>query len=88
MEPESEDEPEVTCKVTKWYRHCTTSTDRRRRRLKDEDGDEDYWKLQNSWGASWGDGGFIKVAIRAGIGVCGMNSYLQYVDWEDDMYNL
>lgn len=55
--------------------------------LADTDGDEDYWKVQNSWGSWWGDEGFVKLAVTGGRGVCGMNSYLQYIDFTDDMYN-
>ena len=32
-----------------------------------------YWLLLNSWGANWGEQGFIRLAIQDGDGVCGMN---------------
>jgi len=31
----------------------------------------DYWIVQNSWAATWGDGGFIK--MKRGMNICGMN---------------
>lgn len=36
------------------------------------DGGE-YFILKNSWGASWGDHGYIKIKASEGKGVCGMN---------------
>ena len=42
-------------------------------------GGDPYWKIQNSWGASWGDDGFIYFAIEEGNGVCGMNQWLDIV---------
>ena len=82
--PKDEDEDGEICSVTKWWRNCTTPDNGRR--LADTQGDEGYWKVQNSWGTGWGDEGFAKIAITGGSGVCGMNSYLQYVDWTDDAY--
>jgi len=31
-----------------------------------------YWIIQNSWGSSWGDGGFFK--LRRGVDACGIES--------------
>ncbi len=36
-----------------------------------EDGQE-YWLVKNSWNTTWGDQGYIKLAIEDGEGVCGV----------------
>lgn len=33
----------------------------------------DYWLVRNSWGTSWGEAGYIKIAKTSGDGVCGIN---------------
>jgi len=39
----------------------------------DETSKEDYWLVKNSWGAAWGDRGFIKLARKKGkAGQCGI----------------
>jgi len=37
------------------------------------DGSQAYYMVRNSWGASWGEKGYIKIATQAnGKGVCGI----------------
>ncbi|XP_030288335.1 cathepsin L1 [Sparus aurata] len=41
------------------------------------EGGEDYWIIKNSWGSSWGEGGYMRV-IRDGRNACGIASYALY----------
>ena len=37
-----------------------------------EDGQE-YFLVKNSWNTTWGDQGYVKIAIKDGLGECGIN---------------
>jgi cathepsin L len=37
------------------------------------DGDE-FFLVKNSWGASWGDAGYLRIGVAPGAGICGINS--------------
>jgi len=36
-------------------------------------GSTGYWIVKNSWGTSWGDTGYLKIARATGSGICGIN---------------
>ncbi|CAG9330557.1 unnamed protein product [Blepharisma stoltei] len=37
-----------------------------------------YWKVKNSWGPNWGEQGYIRIAVQAGAGVCGIQMEPSY----------
>uniref|UniRef100_A0A3Q3VUL0 Uncharacterized protein n=1 Tax=Mola mola TaxID=94237 RepID=A0A3Q3VUL0_MOLML len=41
------------------------------------EGGQDYWIIKNSWGTSWGEGGYMRI-IRDGSNSCGIASYALY----------
>ena len=38
----------------------------------DEASGLDYWLIKNSWDTTWGDNGYIKLAMVEGDGICGV----------------
>ncbi len=32
----------------------------------------EYWNVSNSWGTSWGEADYMRVAIVDGVGICGV----------------
>lgn len=40
----------------------------------DADSGKDYWIVKNSWNKTWGNEGYVWIAIEDGMGVCGVQS--------------
>lgn len=43
-----------------------------------------YWIVRNSWGADWGEAGYVNIAMTDGFGVCGINMEASYPNKLDE----
>jgi len=43
-------------------------------------GSQPYYIVRNSWGASWGDKGYVMIAQATGKGICGINQKVYSVE--------
>jgi C1A family cysteine protease len=38
-----------------------------------------YWIVQNTWGATWGENGYVLIGMNtSAAGMCGINQYVYY----------
>ena len=37
-----------------------------------KEADKEYWIMKNSWGLNWGESGYMRILIKEGVGICGI----------------
>lgn len=47
---------------------------------KDADSGTEYYIVKNSWGADWGESGYVRIGIADGKGICGIQQHSLYPD--------
>ena len=45
---------------------------------KDAKTGKEYWIMKNSWATHWGDNGYMKLLIKPGDGICGIQKEVLY----------